>query len=303
MITKILGKRKAIIDLGTNTFNLLVVDTSGQNYKTVYAAKEGVGLGLGGINDSRISADAMGRGIEALNRYKQKCSELGVEQIHLFGTSAIRSAVNRNDFLDRVKSELQLDIEVVTGEREAQLIYKGVSSGMVIDEPILIMDIGGGSTEFIQADSSGPVKFRSFEIGVSRIYQLFDFSDPFCKEDCLRIEDYLEKGTGDFFDGMNIKHLVGASGSFETFYELSTESRYPEGDYVQLTRAEIMQSLDHIIGSTLHEREKNEWIIPIRKKMAPVAAVKIRWIILKLNIQHVTISPFSLKEGVLQTLT
>lgn len=296
------NRRAAIIDLGTNTFNLLIVEATEDGWKSIYTTKVGVGLGLGGINESRLADDAMDRGVQTLREYQKKCRELDADQIQLFATSAIRNASNREVFLNRVQDELGLTIEVVSGEREAQLIYDGVSSGYDFSQVGLIMDIGGGSTEFILADSNGPIKARSFEIGVSRIYQLFDYSDPLTQEDEQKIEAYLKEKTGTFFDDMKVTELIGASGSFETFYELSTRSKFPDQEYVQLEVDHMMRSLEHIIESTQAERDQNDWIIPIRKKMAPIAAIKIRWIIQKLGITHVTISPFSLKEGVIKNL-
>ena len=97
--------------------------------------------------------------------------------------------------------------------------------------------------------------------------------------------------------------MIGASGSFETFYELLSNKDYPEHEYVYLPKAALMAQLERIIYSTKAEREIDDRIIPIRKKMAPIAAVKIRWIIRKLNIQKIIISPYSLKEGVIDEVS
>lgn len=292
-------KRLAIIDLGTNTFNLLVIDKLSNGFNEVYSTKVGVGLGLGGINENRIHESAEKRALETLEAYKQKAIELNATQIVAFGTSAIRNAVNQVEFTQLVKEKIGIDIEVISGDREAELIYKGVTIGIEMDQPFLVMDIGGGSTEFIYGNSIELLKAGSFEIGASRIYQAFNFSDPYTVENCEEIENYLEKGIGNFFDTIQTKQLIGASGSFETFYELLSNKDYPPNEYVYLPKAELMAQLERIIYSTKAEREIDDRIIPIRKKMAPIAAVKIRWIIRKLNIQKITISPYSLKEGVI----
>ncbi|NOQ74497.1 MAG: exopolyphosphatase [Crocinitomix sp.] len=292
-------KRVAIIDLGTNTFNLLVIDKFANGFKEVFSTKVGVGLGLGGINENRIHADAEKRALETLSAYKQKAIELNVDEIVAFGTSAIRNASNKTDFMQLVKSQLGIDIEVISGEREAELIYKGVTMDLETNAPFIVMDIGGGSTEFIYGTSTELLISGSFEIGASRIYQAFDFADPYTVENCEVIEQYLDKGVGNFFDSIQTDQLIGASGSFETFYELLSDKTYPANEYVALPKAELMAQLERIIYSTKAEREKDDRIIPIRKKMAPIAAVKIRWIIRKLNIQKITISPYSLKEGVI----
>ncbi|WP_070137871.1 Ppx/GppA phosphatase family protein [Crocinitomix algicola] len=291
--------RLAVIDLGTNTFNLLVVDYEGCQHKEVYATKVGVGLGLGGINENRIAPEAQQRGLDTLTNYVQKCDELSVKQIVAFGTSAIRNATNSEQFIQKVKAQLNLDIEVVSGQREAELIYQGVTLGLDVQEPFIIMDIGGGSTEFILGDKHRLKETASFEIGAARIYQSRNFQDPYSQEDINFIEDYLNAGVGHFFDGVSVEQLIGASGSFETFFEILNDQPYPAHQYVQLNKEELMKVLDRIIHSTLSQREADTRIIPIRKKMAPIAAIKIRWIIRKLNIQKIMISPYSLKEGVI----
>lgn len=296
-------KRIAIIDLGTNTFNLLIIDKSINSFKEVYSTKVGVGLGLGGINENRIHPDATIRAIETLKRYKDKATDLGVEEIVAFGTSAIRNARNREDFIQQVKSAVGIDVEVVSGEREAELIYKGVTIGLKDSGSFIVMDIGGGSTEFIFGNKHKLHTSASFEIGASRIYQAFDFSDPYTPENCKKIERYLENGVGDFFETIQTEQLIGASGSFETFYELLSNKEYPANEYVYLPKTELMAQLERIIYSTKAEREKDDRIIPIRKKMAPIAAVKIQWIIRKLNIQKIIISPYSLKEGVINEVS
>jgi exopolyphosphatase/guanosine-5'-triphosphate,3'-diphosphate pyrophosphatase len=201
------AKRIGIIDLGTNTFNLLVADKDGSNLKRILSTKDGVALGLGGINENKLSLDAIERAMITLHKFCSTCRDLETDLIVGFGTSALRNATNASELTTRAKKELDLSIEVISGNREAELIYKGVASGYQFKSADLIMDIGGGSTEFILADQTGIQKAASFEIGVSRIYQLFTFSDPMTEVDSQKIIAYLEKATGIFFDDMPCKRL------------------------------------------------------------------------------------------------
>ncbi|MBI3135891.1 MAG: hypothetical protein HYZ14_14530 [Bacteroidetes bacterium] len=295
-------KRIAIIDLGTNTFNLLVADKTASQVNRIFSTKDGVALGLGGINENKIAADALERAMATLRNFCSISRAMKANTIYAFGTSALRNASNAAELVNQAQSELDLSIEIISGSREAELIYKGVASGYDFKNPGLIMDIGGGSTEFILADQKGILKSRSFEIGVSRIYQLFCFSDPMTVTDCRKITDYLEKSTGNFFDDIRCKRLIGASGSFETFYKLAYDKEFPDDEFVTMTIADVQRSLEKIIHSTQKERDANPLIIPIRKKMAPLAAVKTRWIINKLAMNELVISPFALKEGVMTEL-
>jgi exopolyphosphatase/guanosine-5'-triphosphate,3'-diphosphate pyrophosphatase len=297
-----LKERIGIIDLGTNTFNLLIVDRHADGFERVYSTKEGVGLGLGGINDGFIAQPAMVRGLETLETFMNKAKELGCLKVKAFATSAIRDADNGVEFVLLLKDKLDLTVEVISGAREAELIYQGVKLGYEFEENALIMDIGGGSTEFIYATKSGVKKSHSFNIGTARIYQMFDFEDPYSQEDIKKVIDYLEDNTKGYFDDIHSDILIGASGSFETFYSLLNERDYPEDNFEDMKANALIHILDEMITSTYQERMKNQFIIPIRKKMAPIAAIKIKWILEKLEIKTLTISPFAMKEGVIQLI-
>jgi exopolyphosphatase/guanosine-5'-triphosphate,3'-diphosphate pyrophosphatase len=295
-----LNQRIAIIDLGTNTFNLLVVDKSASDFEKVFSTKEGVGLGLGGINKKIITNEAIDRAVMTLEGFLAHCDKLDVDKVKAIGTSAIRDANNKDEFLKSIDSKLNLTVDVISGEREAELIYQGVQMGYTFLEPTLIMDIGGGSTEFIYADGDGVISTKSFNIGTARIYQLFDFNDPCTKEDVEKIVNYLDENTADFFDDIKTNMLIGSSGSFETFYAIVNDKSYPDLEFEAIDSYLLNEVLENMIYSSLAEREKNDHIIPIRKKMAPIAAIKIKWIIDKLKIKTLTISPFAMKEGATQ---
>ena len=120
------------------------------------------------------------------------------------------------------------------------------------------------------------------------------------EQDVAYIEQWLEEKANGFFDGKEEYILIGASGSFETFYELIHNEPFPSKlKAVEISVDYLRDCLDQIIASTQAERNANDWIIPIRKKMAPIAAVKVRWVLNKLSIKRTYISPCSLKEGAL----
>jgi exopolyphosphatase/guanosine-5'-triphosphate,3'-diphosphate pyrophosphatase len=292
--------RKAVIDLGTNTFNLAIADVENNSIQLLHAEKEGVAIGMGGINDKLLSEDAIQRAIACLKRFKNRCTDFQVTKIEAVGTSAIRDASNKQTFLKSVKDATGIEIDVINGIQEANLIYQGIAYTYNFESPSLIMDIGGGSTEFIAANSNGIKDLISLNIGVSRIFQLFSFSNPMTAEDILNVGNYLEAHEHDFFNRINCQTLVGASGSFETFYELVHKKTYPLGyDTQELDINEFESILDWVISTSQSERDLNDFIIPIRKKMAPIAAIKTRWVLKKMKANRIIISPCSLKEGVL----
>lgn len=290
--------RRAVIDLGTNTFNLLIADTLTR--EVLFQTKEGVALGMGGINEGRISEAAMLRAFDTLHRFKALCHTWQVHEIQAIGTSALRDATNAQELLYKVQNQLHFTIEIITGQREAELIYKGVRLTHDFENPALIMDIGGGSTEFIAADHQGPFVAHSFDIGVSRLFQLFQFQDPMSLQDIEKVETYLAERCALFFKQQLPTVLIGSSGSFETFYELMEESIFDSKSHaIEVDSNRFEHMLEQIIASTQAERDQNQHIIAIRKKMAPLAAIKTRWVLRQAQINQILISPYSLKEGVL----
>jgi exopolyphosphatase / guanosine-5'-triphosphate,3'-diphosphate pyrophosphatase len=295
--------RVAVIDLGTNTFNLLIADVSEAGFAVVHNSKEGVALGMGGINEQRITEEAMTRALKAFEKFDGICREHKVENIQAIGTSALRDAENSDELVDTVQRLYGVSVGIIDGLQEAQLIYDGVRWSYDFAQPSLIMDIGGGSTEFIRGFGDEKLQFCSLNIGVSRAVQLFRLSDPISDEDQLQLIDWFEENSWPLADFKSCTTLVGASGSFETFYEMIHETPFPAGIApIWLSRAELDETLDWIIRSRFEERERHPYIIPIRRRLAPIAALQTKWILEKFDIKDVVISPCSLKEGTLKAL-
>lgn len=293
--------KRAIIDLGTNTFNLLIGSLAETKLNIHFSTKEAVMLGMGGINEGFIAEDAMQRAQQTLTRFKEKCTELDVTNILGIGTAAMRDAKNTNDLIRWAKQTHDIDIRVISGNTEADLIYKGVSLLHPFDEVGMIMDIGGGSNEFIYANKQEVLEAQSFNIGVSRIFQLMDQPEVFTPEIRVKVDQFFEAQTNGFFDNRNVPELIGASGSFETLYEMLHQTSFPDDQQMQvLPIHEVRRLIDWSIHATLEDRMNNPWIIPMRKKMLPFAAYSILWVMEKLKTQSVTICPFSLKEGAFQ---
>lgn len=292
--------RTAVIDLGTNTFNLLIASVGATDFQTLYHTKAGVALGMDGINEKKLADPSMERALAALRTFKQKCDEYNVTEIRAFGTSAIREAHNGKAFCEQIKNELGIDVQIISGLEEANLIYQGVKWSYDYAQPAIIMDIGGGSTEFILADKNGVLKALSLNIGVSRIYQQLQLSDPITRQDIQSIENWLEKHAEGKLDDIQCDVLIGSSGTFETLHEVYFKKAFPDTkDCIPMEVEALKKVLDHIMQSTLKEREQNSFIIPIRQIMIPIASVKINWVLKKLGTKQLLISPCSLKEGAL----
>jgi exopolyphosphatase/guanosine-5'-triphosphate,3'-diphosphate pyrophosphatase len=197
----------AIIDLGTNTFNLLVAQSNGSGkYNIIHESKYPVKLGEGGLTKKIITPAAWQRGIDAIEKHMQTAKGLSAEKFFAFATSATRDASNGKEFVAEIYNRFGLKIEVIDGSREATLIYKGVRQAIDLgDECDLILDIGGGSNEIILANSKEIFWLKSFDLGVSRLMQLFNPSDPITNEQIATIESHIQKELTPLFDAVK-KH-------------------------------------------------------------------------------------------------
>ena len=147
-------KKIAVIDCGTNTFNLLVAEVTRESWSVLFHNKVAVKLGEGGFDDGVIQRHRFARGLDALLVHKSAIDNLQCDYTFAFATSALREASNGKAFIDRAKELFGIEIELISGDREAELICHGVRKSMNLGtNPVCIMDIGGGSTEFIIANS------------------------------------------------------------------------------------------------------------------------------------------------------
>lgn len=291
-----------MIDMGTNTFNLIIAEVSASSFSTFFSTKEPVLLGMGGINHDKITEDAMARALSTIDKFVQCCDEFKVERknISAIGTSAIRGASNSEVLVKRVQELHGVKIQIISGSEEAKLIYKGVQWTYQFKESAVIMDIGGGSTEFIYAGTNGIQELVSLDIGVSRVYQQFNRPEIYKGAEENLIRSYFTECANGRMKLFSSNVLIGASGSFETFYEMIYKKKWvPVMGVVELPLELLFLELKWAIQSTQNERDEHEWITQIRKAMLPIAAIQIMWAIEQIGCSQVFLSPYSLKEGAL----
>ncbi len=301
----------AIIDLGTNTFNLLIAQLHpSKTYQIKYSTKLPVKLGKGGINKNELMPEAMERGLNALKEYKTIIEQYKVEKIYAFGTSAIREAKNNKVFLKKAE-DIGIKINVISGSEEADYIYKGVQLGVEIGtKPALIIDIGGGSTEFIIADSKKIYWKHSFLLGVSRLLEMFNPSDPILPAEIDKIENYFKAELRPLFSAVKefpINELIGSSGSFDSFAEIIV-NRFHTPDVLNnkteytflMNEVEIVFS--DLIASNSEQRLNMKGLVQMRVSMIVLATMLVRFVLKELNLKHMRLSTFSLKEGVMNEL-
>ncbi|MGA1306237.1 MAG: Ppx/GppA phosphatase family protein, partial [Candidatus Nanopelagicaceae bacterium] len=170
--------RVAAIDCGTNSIRLLIADISGGKFKEVLRDMEIVRLGQGVDENKSFNPDAINRTLAAVEKFKNQLAGKGVEKIRFCATSATRDAANRDLFIDGVRQILGVEVEVIPGEEEARLSFNGTTKELLqSDAPFLVVDIGGGSTEFVYGNKE--VEFaKSVDIGCVRMSERHLKSQP-----------------------------------------------------------------------------------------------------------------------------
>lgn len=170
--------RVAAIDCGTNSIRILIADISGGKFKEVLRDMEIVRLGQGVDENKSFHPDAINRTLAAVEKFKNQLTGKGVEKIRFCATSATRDAANRDLFIDGVRQILGVEVEVIPGEEEARLSFNGATKELLqSDAPFLVVDIGGGSTEFVYGNKE--VEFaKSVDIGCVRMSERHLKSQP-----------------------------------------------------------------------------------------------------------------------------
>lgn len=303
----------AIIDLGTNTFNLLVAEiAANHSYKIIFNTKIAVKLGEGGINTNIITPAPFQRGVDAMQQHLETADKYNATKIFAFATSAVRSAKNGNGFVAEIKKQTGIEVNVISGEKEAELIYAGVRQALDIGtKKALVMDIGGGSTEFIICNNKEIFWKHSFDLGVSRMYEFFKHSEPITQEEILKIDTYLREKLQPLFKAAEqhpLNTLIGSSGSFDTFAEMIL-CRFYKGETLdnktsyEFNPEDFFQIHKLILRSNLDERYKMEGLIEMRVDMIVLASLFTNFILRELKLTKMRLSTYALKEGVLSEIT
>lgn len=299
----------AILDFGTNTFNLLIAERKERSFKILHTSKQPVKLGKGGIQSKRIAPDAFERGFVAIQNHMETIARYPVENIRAYATSAIRNAANGEKFTEEVYRKFGVRTRVISGEREAELIYKGVRQAVDFNESNkMILDIGGGSNEFIICNKQGIVWKHSFEMGMARLLELFSLSDPISSEEIRALESYFREELRPLLEvvkQLRPHTLIGASGSFDTFHALILHSTGMEEDLLhgrEISMKEYHKIHQALLQSTAEQRRAMPGMEAVRVEMIVAATIFVSFVIRNCNISHLHHSEFALKEGVISEL-
>lgn len=299
----------AIIDLGTNTFNLLIAEKDQNNsFRKIFNTKIAVKLGEGAINSGFIADVPFQRGLKALEKYQQYLLYHNVSQVYAYGTSAIRSASNGKEFVEQAQKIVGIPISVIDGNEEADLIYYGNRMAIKMsDTPSLIMDIGGGSTEFIIANKNEIFWKQSFLLGAARLLSRFEPSNPITDNEIIEFNNYLKIELTPLYHAMaqyKPIELIGSSGAFDSVVDMiagefgSDEMTEDVYEYsINLEHYKVIS--DKVRASTIQERHHMKGLISMRVDMMVISVLLMDFVLNEFQMKVMKVSSFSLKEGVI----
>lgn len=300
----------AAIDIGTNSFHLVVAEIIDKNtFKVLTKDKEVVRLGSSSKDMKYLSLEAMERGVEALKRFKLVCDSYQAN-VRAIATSATREANNKEEFITRVYKETGIHIEIVSGYEEARLIYLGVLQALdVYNKRILLIDIGGGSTEFLVGRSGGVEFAHSLKIGAVRLMHKY-FEDG-------KIKNSAAEDARDFIKGAiypavraikneKVDLVVGTSGTISTLALMSylEETEFPSIDFninnYTFSKKSLFKIISKILkAGTAEERIKLAGLDPKRADIIVAGSLILEEIFTDLGIEEMTVSNFALREGII----
>ena len=295
--------RIASIDIGTNTILLLIAEVKSGGLTPLLEKETIVRLGEGVHRNGILSKGAMERGVQTLTQYKERCQEMGVQKIFAVGTSALREARNSKDFLEMIKSGLDLSIEIISGEEEAQLSFLAVTRDLKEPrKPILVIDVGGGSAEFILGRGDRITQWVSLPLGSVRFTEQFLLSDPVHEEEWEKMERRIQKLL------VRIPHpkepflMVAVGGTATTLASVEqglAEFILEKIHHFGLGRKALKSQLDLYRSKTIEERRKIPGLFPARADVILAGGAILYWAMEKLECPSVLISCHGVRYGLL----
>lgn len=296
----------AALDIGSNSIHLIIVEVFPDgNYRVIDKAKDMVGLAKHTMSSGYLSDKSIGKGIACLRRLRRLCESHEVDVAHTVATSAVRSAVNGEHFVERVREETGFDIEVITGQEEARLIYLGARDNIDwIHRTALIVDIGGGSVEFVVGDAQKCHAALSLDLGVRRLTEKFLQEDPPRRSDlkALRqhVETHLAALPAMLTEAPPIDFVIGTSGTLKALATVAARraGADPDSSHGQWTLLKDIKEMARALsGLRRDERAMYHGVNPKRRDTIVAGAQLMKYIMRAVNKDCYLACDYSLRDG------
>jgi exopolyphosphatase / guanosine-5'-triphosphate,3'-diphosphate pyrophosphatase len=302
----------AVIDLGTNTVRLLVAQPDGRGgYRSLFADQEITRLGQGLLPDRKLQPEPIRRTLCVLRRFREAAEARGAARIIAVGTSALREAANRDTFLVRARSEAGVEVAVVSGEEEARLTLLGVRAALSdVSGRLLMMDIGGGSTEFLRADGTRILATVSTGLGVVKLAETYLPTDPPTEAELAAARQAVASRltrvlAEELRDHSPRDPFVGTAGTVTTLAAIDLRLDPYDPDRVtghELTRDRVAVLLRDLASLPLANRRKIAGLEPARADVIVAGALICLAAMDLLGFARLLVSDGGLREGILLDL-
>ena len=291
------------IDIGTNSMRLLTTDLIDNKLTNRKKYVNTTRIGQGVDENGFITEEAMERNINALKEYHDKCLDYGCEKIYCMGTSALRDSKNRSEFIKRSKDEAGIDVNVVDGEIEAKLGFSGVTNGIDKEGDILVIDIGGGSTEFIFGNKEGIERNVSINIGALRLTEKY-LSEGYSDSAFSDMRKFINEQIKDIVAYLNEKEIGCVCGIGGTITSLSAVNQNLEVYSMEkvhgsvITREEVQKMMDKFVSCSDEERKHINGLQPKRADIIAAGTEILICIMDNLSKKDVVVSEYDNLEGI-----
>lgn len=300
-------RRAAFFDVGTNTILCLIAELRDTGrFRIINDLHEIARLGQGVDRTGAISAEGEARAATVLRSYLDECKNLGVEELHAVGTSALRDAANSAAVRQRWRDQLGLDVQVISGEREAGYSFLAVQRGLaLLGRELLVIDIGGGSTEFIRGNDGGVAEALSVDVGSVRLTERFLPSDPVRSDETAALFEHIDGQLAPLQqrrDAVAPLTLVGIAATFTTLVAIEKKlARYSHNEVhgSVLRRGEVQRQRKLFESMTVAERKQIVGLDPKRADVIYAGACLIERIMMALDGAQAIVSDQGVRYGLL----
>lgn len=271
--------RRAIIDVGTNSIKLLVADVVGQEVQPVWEGSIQTRLGHGFYETHRLQPEPIARTAQAVATYAETARQNGAESIRVVATSAARDAVNAGDLIQAIQAASGLEVEIISGEQEAGWAFRGVTTDPnFAQQPLLLLDVGGGSTEFIVGQGGQKHFARSFPLGTVRLLEKIPHSDPPTAAELAACREWLNKFLNEAVrpqlesvlareTKLGRLELVGTGGTTSILARMESKLETYDRERIEATRLSLAQ---------VQARANQLWTLPYAQRKRIVGLPKKR---------------------------
>lgn len=306
------ASRRAVIDIGTNSVKLLVADVSAAAVHPVLEDSRQTRLGQGFYDTHRLRPDAIRQTATAVKQFCAVARDRQASGIRVIATSAARDAVNPHDLTDAVERATGLRVEIISGEQEAEWAYQGaISNASLARQPLLLLDAGGGSTEFILGHGEHKVFRRSFRLGTVRLLEQFPVSDPPTPGERAACRAWLDQflqtevrpGLAAGLAGLGQVQLVGSGGTATILARIEAGMDDWDRDRIEALRLEadrVRAVGGRLWGLSLADRRKITGLPPTRADVILGGVMIYEAVMAELGFREMRVSTRGLRFAAVQ---